>query len=276
MTREPRIAFIGGGNMARSLIGGLIADGYPGERIVVSEPDAERRDRLRAELGVAATDDNLAAAEDAEAVILAVKPQVIRGVAEQVGPSVRAHGAVAVSIAAGVRLGDLERWLGAGTAVVRAMPNTPALVRSGATALIANATASQAQAELAETLLRAVGQTRWLATEQQMDAVTALSGSGPAYFFLIMEALEEAGTELGLDRETARLLTLETAIGAARMALEAEETPAELRQRVTSPGGTTEQALNVLENSDLRGALQRAAQAAAARAHELGNLLGEQ
>ncbi len=276
MTREARIAFIGGGNMARSLIGGLITDGYPANRIVVSEPDADRRSRLGAELGVEATEDNAAAAQGAEAVILAVKPQVIRGVADALGPTIRQQGAVAVSIAAGVRLGDLERWLGDGTPIVRTMPNTPSLVRSGATALIANDAASSAQGNLAERLLRAVGQTRWLDTEQQMDAVTALSGSGPAYFFLVMEALEDAGTELGLDRETARLLTLETATGAARMALEADDTPAQLRQRVTSPQGTTERALGVLEDADLRGALQRAAEAAAERADELGNLLGEQ
>ena len=276
MTREARIAFIGGGNMARSLIGGLITDGYPANRIVVSEPDADRRSRLGAELGVEATEDNAAAAQEAEAVILAVKPQVLRGVAEALGPTIRQQGAVAVSIAAGVRLGDLERWLGDSTPLVRTMPNTPSLVGSGATALIANAAASTAQCNLAERLLRAVGQTRWLDTEGQMDAVTALSGSGPAYFFLIMEALEDAGAELGLDRETARLLTLETALGAARMALEAEDTPAQLRRRVTSPQGTTEQALEVLEDADLRGALQRAARAAAERADELGNLLGEQ
>ncbi|MBK5935921.1 MAG: pyrroline-5-carboxylate reductase [Halorhodospira halophila] len=276
MAQHARIAFIGGGNMARSLIGGLIADGYPATHIVASEPETERRERLAGELGIETCADNAAAAEAADAVILAVKPQVMRGVAEALGPIIARRGAVAISIAAGIRLGDLQRWLGAGTAIVRTMPNTPSLVQSGATALYANEQASEAQRELAETLLRAVGQTRWLENEQQMDAVTAISGSGPAYFFLVMEALEEAGVELGLDRETARLLTLETATGAARMALESDDPPAQLRQRVTSPGGTTERALEVLEASDLRGALQRAAEAAATRADELGNLLGEQ
>ncbi len=276
MGRDAQIAFIGGGNMARSLIGGLLADGHPATHIRVSEPDADRRERLEHELGIRALADNAAAAAEAEAVILAVKPQVMRSVAEEVGPALRQRQAAAISVAAGVRLTDLERWLGAGLPVVRAMPNTPALVQSGATALIANDAASRAQRELAERLLRAVGQTLWLEHEGQMDAVTAISGSGPAYFFLMMEALEDAGVELGLDRETARLLSLETATGAARMALESTDAPAELRRRVTSPGGTTERAIDTLEEADLRGALQRAAAAAAGRAEEIGNLLGEQ
>ncbi len=276
MTHQARIAFIGGGNMARSLIGGLIADGYAADRIRVSEPDRARGERLAAEMGVTVLEDNREAADGVDAAILAVKPQVIRTVAEQVGPTLTQHGALAVSIAAGVRITDLERWLGPPSAVVRCMPNTPSLVRSGATALCANTAATEAQRELAESLMRAVGQTLWVEDERLMDAVTALSGSGPAYFFLVMEALEEAGVELGLEREAARLLTLETATGAARMALESDDTPAQLRQAVTSPGGTTEQALNVLEDADLRGAIRRAAQAAATRADELGNLLGEQ
>ncbi|MBK1726657.1 pyrroline-5-carboxylate reductase [Halorhodospira neutriphila] len=276
MSTESQIAFIGGGNMARSLVGGLIADGYPAQRITVSEPEPERREQLRSRFGVAVTADNGEALEGADAVVLAVKPQTVRTVAEEIAPALGQAGAVAISIAAGVRLADLQRWLGPQAAVVRAMPNTPSLIQSGATALIANAQVSAAQHSLAESLLRAVGQTQWLTDEAQMDAVTAISGSGPAYFFLLMEALEEAGVELGLDRETARLLTLETATGAARMALESEDTPARLRERVTSPGGTTERALGVLDDADLRGAIQRAAEAAAHRAHELGNLLGEQ
>lgn len=276
MSTESQIAFIGGGNMARSLVGGLIADGYRAQRITVSEPDPEKREQLHSRFGVAVTADNGEAATGADAVVLAVKPQTARTVAEEVGPTLRQAGAVAISIAAGVRLTDLQRWLGPQAAVVRAMPNTPSLIQSGATALIANEQVSAAQHSLAESLLRAVGQTQWLTDEAQMDAVTAISGSGPAYFFRLMEALEEAGVELGLDRETARLLTLETATGAARMALESEDTPARLRERVTSSGGTTERALGVLDDADLRGAIQRAAEAAAHRAHELGNLLGEQ
>lgn len=276
MPNNAQVAFIGGGNMARSLAGGLIADGYANERLRIAEPNAERRDYLAGELGITTTADNREAAEGADAVVLAVKPQVVRSIAEEVGETIRKHGAVAISVAAGVRLQDIERWLGEGAAVVRAMPNTPSLVRSGATALLANTQVSPTQQELAESLLRAVGQTLWLDVEEDMDIVTAVSGSGPAYFFLLMEALEDAAVDQGLQREQARLLVLETATGAARMALEAEDSPGELRQRVTSPGGTTERALGVLNDYDLHGAINSAVKAAANRAEELGKLLGEQ
>jgi pyrroline-5-carboxylate reductase len=207
---------------------------------------------------------------------LTVKPQTVRSVAEQLGELIREQGTVVISVAAGVRLQDIERWLGEGVAVVRTMPNTPALVRSGATALLANAQVSEAQKELAESLMRAVGQIQWLDVEEEMDIVTAISGSGPAYFFLLMEALEDAAAEQGLDRERARLSILETATGAARMALESEDSPGVLRDRVTSPGGTTESALNVLNENDFHGSIGKAVKAAANRAEELGKLLGEQ
>ncbi|MBK1735273.1 pyrroline-5-carboxylate reductase [Halorhodospira abdelmalekii] len=276
MHRETRVSFIGGGNMARSLIGGLIADGHSSTRIHVAEPDSERRDALARDFAVPTYAENRAAVEQADAVILAVKPQVIREVAEALGEQLRQQQTLAISVAAGVRLRDLERWLGADAAIVRTMPNTPALVRSAATALLANARVSAAQRELAESLLRAVGQTLWLDDEAEMDVVTAVSGSGPAYFFLLMEALEEAAVERGLDRERARLLVLETATGAARMALESSDAPGTLRQRVTSPGGTTERALEVLEQHNIHAAVKGAVAAAAARAEEIGNLLGEQ
>ncbi|WP_163144634.1 pyrroline-5-carboxylate reductase, partial [Arhodomonas sp. KWT] len=184
--------------------------------------------------GVTVTGDNAEAVDGADAVVLAVKPQVIRDVAESLGGQLRAQHTLTISIAAGVREADLSRWLGGRVAVVRAMPNTPALVQTGATALYANEHVTEHGRNLAESLLRAVGVTEWLSDEALMDAVTAISGSGPAYFFLLMEMMEDAGTELGLPREKARLLTLETALGAARMALESEETPARLRERVTS------------------------------------------
>lgn len=276
MPNDSQLAFVGGGNMARSLIGGLLADGYSAERIRFAEPSSERREILARELGVTSTADNLEAATGADAVILTVKPQTVRSVAEQLGELIREQGTVVISVAAGVRLQDIERWLGEGVAVVRTMPNTPALVRSGATALLANAQVSEAQKELAESLMRAVGQTQWLDVEEDMDIVTAISGSGPAYFFLLMEALEDAAAEQGLDRERARLLILETATGAARMALESEDSPGVLRGRVTSPGGTTESALNVLNENDFHGSIGKAVKAAANRAEELGKLLGEQ
>ncbi len=275
MTTQSTIAFIGGGNMTRSLVGGLLADGYPAERITVTEPEPDRRQALADDLGVTVTGDNVDAAANAGTVVLAVKPQVIHEVAEQIGGSIADSGALVISIAAGVRIGDIERWLGGSPAVVRTMPNTPALVQSGATALVANARVTEGQRNEAESLLRAVGLTQWLEDERLMDAVTAVSGSGPAYFFLLMEALEEAAVEQGLEREAARLLTLETAIGAAKMALESSEPPARLRERVTSPGGTTEQALRVLEEGNMRELMGRAVTAAARRAQELGTMLGE-
>lgn len=273
---QSTIAFIGGGNMARSLIGGLVADGYPPERIRVADPDAERRLALASDFGITASARNLEAAESASGLVLAVKPQVIRQVAEELAATVQRQGTVVISIAAGIREPDLNRWLGGEAAVVRTMPNTPSLVQSGATALYANARVSAAQKELAESLLRAVGVVQWLDEEALMDAVTAVSGSGPAYFFLLMELMEDAGTKLGLPRKTARLLTLETALGAARMALESDDDPQTLRRRVTSPGGTTERAISTLEEGDIRDLLERAIRAAAGRAGELGKQLGEQ
>ncbi|MBA1149459.1 pyrroline-5-carboxylate reductase [Ectothiorhodospiraceae bacterium WFHF3C12] len=276
MSAASRIAFIGGGNMARSLIGGLIADGYDPGFIWVAEPDAERRGQLAAQFQVNTTGDNTEAAGQAEAVVLAVKPQMVKTVCEPLGPVLREHAGLAISIAAGVRETDISRWLGGDVAVVRTMPNTPSLVRAGATALYANQHVTEEQRALAESLLRAVGLTQWLEDESLMDAVTAISGSGPAYFFLVMEMLEESGAGLGLPRETARLLALETALGAAKMALESDEDPQSLRHRVTSPGGTTEQAINTLEDGGVRELMDRAVKAAAARAAELGKMLGEQ
>jgi pyrroline-5-carboxylate reductase len=270
------IAFIGGGNMARSLIGGLIADGYPAGRIYVSDPAGERLAELAADFGVRIVGSNREAAAQADAVVLAVKPQVIRPVATELGEVLRNREALVISIAAGVRVADLVGWLGGDAAVVRSMPNTPALVQTGATALYANAKVSPAQRDLAESLLRAVGVTCWLDDEHLMDAVTAVSGSGPAYFFLLIEIMEESAARLGLPPETAKLLTQQTALGAAKMALESREDAAVLRQRVTSPGGTTERALQVLEEGGIRDLVERALRAATERAGELGDMLGRQ
>lgn len=268
------IAFIGGGNMAASLIGGLIADGYAAANIWVSDPDAEKLSALRERFFVQTTRSNLEAAKHSTVWLLAVKPQMMRQVAAELAPQALQTRPLVISIAAGIRSADLERWLGGGHAIVRAMPNTPALVRSGASALYANAMSNDAQKSAAESILRAVGVAVWLEDETLMDAVTALSGSGPAYFFLVMEALEEAGVKSGLTRETARLLTLETAFGAAKIALESNESPAELRARVTSRGGTTEQALKVLEQGRLRELFEAALKAARARSAELAEELG--
>lgn len=269
------IAFIGGGNMARSLIGGLIADGFPAQRLVVADPAKEQLAALAAEFSIRVAASNQAAVAQTDTVLLAVKPQIMQQVMQDLAEPLRARQPLLISIAAGVRVVDLERWVGGAPAIVRAMPNTPALVRSGATALFANPQVSPAQRNVAESLLRAAGLTCWLEQEALMDAVTAISGSGPAYFFLLMEALEAAGEQLGLPAATSRLLVLQTALGAAKMALESSAAPAELRAQVTSPGGTTEAGIGVLEAGDFRGLVEKAAQAAADRADELGRLLGE-
>lgn len=271
---DTRIGFIGGGNMAQSLIGGLINDGTAPDQIHVAEPNADHRADLAARFSIHTGGDNATLAESVDVVVLAVKPQVLGEVCREVGPAVAGHRPLVVSVAAGVRTDTIAAWLGGNPAVVRAMPNTPALVQSGATALFANAQVNNGQREQAESLLRAVGLTVWVEDEQQMDAVTALSGSGPAYFFLVMEALEAAGKAMGLPAEQARLLTLQTAFGASKMALESPEGARHLRERVTSPGGTTEQALRVLQEGDLPALFQRAAEAARDRARELAEELG--
>ena len=271
----PHVSFIGAGNMARSLIGGLIADGWPADRLRATDPDPEQRSDIASRFGIAVGGDNAAAVAGAEVVVLAVKPQVMHAVAAEIAAAAQAHRPLIISIAAGIRSADLDRWLGGDAAIVRCMPNTPALVQSGATALFANPRVGAEQRDRAETILRAVGLTLWLEREELMDAVTALSGSGPAYFFLIMEALQAAGERLGLPADTARLLALQTAFGAAKMALESPEDAAVLRRRVTSPGGTTERALQVLEDGGLRDLVLRALTAARDRSHELADQLGK-
>lgn len=269
-----QIAFVGAGNMATSLIGGLIADGHDPARIQASDPDQEQLSRLAARFGIRVAADNQAALAGAGVVVLAVKPQVLKSVAEELAPTLQHQRPLLISIAAGVREKDLLDWLGGGLPLVRGMPNTPAMVQSGASVLHASQAVSAAQKNLAESIMRAVGITQWVDDEALMDAVTALSGSGPAYFFLTMEAMSAAGEELGLSRETAHLLTLQTALGAARMAIESSETPEHLRHRVTSPGGTTERALEVLEQGGIRRLFRDALQAACERSRELSQMLG--
>ncbi len=271
---ETTIAFIGGGNMARSLIGGLIADGVSARRLRVADVNTDALESLRTQYGVAAFTENSAAVHGAQVVLIAVKPQAAHAVAIELGAALTPHRPLIISIVAGLRSADLARWLGYDAAIVRTMPNTPALVQAGATALYANLMVSAAQREQAESIMRAVGLTLWLDDEEQMNAVTALSGSGPAYFFLVMELLERVGATLGLPPETARLLTLQTAFGAAKMALESPENAATLRQRVTSPGGTTEQALKVFEERGLEQIFNAALAAASRRAQELAEQLG--
>lgn len=270
------LAFIGGGNMASSLIGGLVADGYDPGHILVSDPQHQKLADLAARFGVRSVADNAAAARRADVLVLAVKPQALKPVCLELRAAVRAHKPLLISIAAGVRESFVQEWLGGGLPLVRTMPNTPAMIQAGATVLHAGPGVTADQRNLAESILRAVGLTRWVANEGDLDAVTALSGSGPAYFFLVMESMEQAGIELGLDPETARLLTIQTALGAARMAMESRDAPATLRERVTSPGGTTERALEIFEDGDLRALFRRALSGARDRSEELSKLLGSE
>lgn len=266
------ISFIGGGNMARSLIGGLISNGVNPDRLRVA--DVLPTPVATAHYPIQVFTDNIQAISNAQVVVLAVKPQMMQSVATQLCPHLVDSSPLFISIAAGIRLNDLSRWLGDNVPLVRVMPNTPALVRSGASALFANSQVSESQRELAENILRAVGLTVWLRNESLMDLVTALSGSGPAYFFLIMELLEKAAIELGLPQEQANLLTIQTAFGAAKMALESNETPDILRNRVTSKGGTTEQAIKTLVESGLEEHLKQALIAARDRSIQLADELG--
>jgi pyrroline-5-carboxylate reductase len=276
---QPLVGFIGAGNMARALAGGLLASGYARQRLILSDPLPEQREGAARALGLEVYADNKAVAERAEVLVFAVKPQTLAAAAREVAEIVQRRLPLVVSVAAGVRTADLERWLsgggGEGLAIVRAMPNTAALVGSGAAGLYANARVDETQREIAESLLRAVGVAVWVEREELLDVVTALSGSGPAYFFLLMEILEEEAIAHGLAPAQARLLVCETAFGAAKMALEGAEEPARLRARVTSPGGTTEAAVRVLEEGGLRGLFRRAFAAAVARARELAELFGK-
>jgi pyrroline-5-carboxylate reductase len=272
--KDCNITFIGGGNMARSLIGGLIADGFNPQHISVSDPNQSSLTHLNDAFDIKGFTDNIEAVSQADVVILAVKPQQLQSVIKGFS-SVWHSDKLLISIAAGIKLNDIARWLNSSTAaIVRTMPNTPSLVQAGATALFANKFVSETQRELSESILRAVGLALWVEDESQIDAVTALSGSGPAYFFLVMEAMENAAIEMGLPEETAKLLCIQTAFGASKMALESDETTHILRQRVTSPGGTTERAIHELEDGGLASLFENALIAAALRSRELANELG--
>jgi pyrroline-5-carboxylate reductase len=263
------IAFIGGGNMARSLIGGLVARGTQAGAIRVAEPVEALRESLARDFGVQVSADNAQAAAGADTWVLAVKPQVMRAVCEALAPVAQAARPLVVSIAAGITSAQLERWLGGNTAVVRTMPNTPALLGAGVTGLFANAGVDAAGRERTESLLSAAGKTVWIDDEALMDAVTAVSGSGPAYVFLMAEAMQAAGEAEGLRAKDARTLALHTILGAARMLTEGDEPAAELRRRVTSPGGTTQAALESFEHDGFRDIVARAIHAATVRGREL-------
>ncbi len=266
---QPKIAFIGAGNMAASIVGGLTAQGLAPDSITASDPYEESLSRLQQVAAVNTTQNNDEAIAGADVVVLAVKPQVMQQVATSIASAVQQHQPLIISIAAGIEINSLDKWLGGNLAIVRCMPNTPALVQTGATALYANAQVSDSQRQQADQILRAVGIALWVDDEAQLDAVTAISGSGPAYFFLVIEAMQAAGEELGLAPELARQLTLQTALGAAKMAIGSDVDTSELRRRVTSPGGTTHAAISSFEANGFQKIFTQALTAARDRSESL-------
>ena len=264
-----KIGFIGGGNMASSLISGLIASGHSPQHLWVSDINPDTLKALAENLNVNTSASNDAVINEVDVVVLAVKPQILGSVAKSAAALIQQKKSLVVSIAAGISQHSLSQWLGADTAIVRCMPNTPALVLTGATALHANARVTDEQRNLAENIMRSVGIALWVNDESELDAVTAVSGSGPAYYFLLMEAMEKAALDLGLSEVTARLLVQQTALGAAKIALESSESPEQLRKRVTSPGGTTQRAIETFEQGGFTELVSKALHAARDRSIEM-------
>ncbi|MCP5347534.1 MAG: pyrroline-5-carboxylate reductase [Pseudomonadales bacterium] len=268
-----RIGFIGAGNMANSLIRGLLGRGVAPGRLLAADIDSDKLEQLQSDCGIQVS-TAAEIASTADVVVLAVKPQVMKTACRELHAALQGRDCLIVSVAAGITLEHLGNWLGRELALVRCMPNTPALVGKGATALYANDRVSTSQQQLAEAILSAVGLAIWLQSETDIDAVTALSGSGPAYFFLLMEAMQEVALEMGLDADVARQLTCQTALGAAELASRSQVSTAELRRQVTSPGGTTEQALKRFEQGGLRELVRQALLAAQQRSRELARDFG--
>jgi pyrroline-5-carboxylate reductase len=270
------LTILGGGNMGRALIGGMLRRGTRPEHITVGESVEAARDALSADFGVQCVADNAAAVEPASVVVVAVKPQVAGAVLAPLQPLLQRSRPLVISIAAGIRLAALETWCGAGVPVVRAMPNRPALVGAGATGLFAPASVASAQREVAERVMQAVGEVIWVAAEDDLDVVTALSGSGPAYFFLLAELLTQGAIDLGLEPAAARRLAIATLHGAGQLAHAGDGDLARMRAEVTSKGGTTEAAVKAFEAADLRGIVARALEAATRRGRELAAQFGAQ
>ncbi|SIS43050.1 pyrroline-5-carboxylate reductase [Neptunomonas antarctica] len=274
MSQHPTLAFIGAGNMARAIIGGLVSNGYPAEKIRASAPTINKLDDLKA-LGLFTTQDNVEAMHSADVVILAVKPQMFKAVLLQLAATAAQTKPLFISVAAGITSSSINQWLGGNQAIVRCMPNTPALVKMGTNGLYANNSVTPEQRTQAEEILSATGLTLWVEDEELLHAVTAVSGSGPAYYFLFMEAMIAAGEKQGLSRDMATQLTLQTARGAAEMAIQSDVTPAVLRRRVSSPNGTTEQAILSFQANKLETLVEEAMQACAARSVAIAKELGD-
>jgi pyrroline-5-carboxylate reductase len=269
------IAFIGCGNMAGSMIRGLVADGYPKEKLWATNRQTDRLNELADQLGVHVTSDNLEAVLNADVLVLAVKPKVMRQLCNEIKETVQKQKPLIISVAIGVSAEMLSNWLGEGLAIVRSMPNTPSLIGAGAAGLFENAEVSAAEHDVAESIHRAVGMVIWVKQESLIDVVASLSGSGPAYFFYFMELMEKTACNLGLDGEAANLLALQTALGASKLAIESSDSVEVLRRKVTSPKGTTEQALAVFQ-AYLPEVVEKAMHAAVKRAGQLTNDLAKE
>jgi len=266
------LAIIGAGNMGASLVQGLLRDGYPSEKITVADPDETKLKYFVAK-NIRVSTHNENAIKNAEIVLFAIKPQMMHSVLQSLKEMLQKQKTLIISIAAGIRTENISQIISSNPSIVRVMPNTPAIIGCSASVLFANKHVTQNEKNLAESILRAVGLTVWIQNENLMDAVTALSGSGPAYFFLVMEILQKAGEKLGLSSELSRILTLQTAFGAAKMALESDKNVNALRSEVTSKGGTTEAAMQVLEKENIRNIFEKALNAACTRSHELAPML---
>lgn len=269
MQNQPTIAFIGAGNMASAIIGGLIKNGYNSDSITAADPYQPSLDKLSQSFNVKTSSDNNQAIADADIIVLAIKPQQMASVCKAIAQNPALQNALIISIAAGITCKLLESCMNTDIAIIRCMPNTPALISEGATGAFANANVKSEQKEQAQQLLNAIGITQWVDEEHLLDAVTAVSGSGPAYFFLMIEAMQAAGTKLGLDAQTAKALSIQTALGAAKMVQQSELEPATLRENVTSPNGTTEAALKVFAQMDFNNIVEQALNAADARSKSL-------
>jgi len=278
MLNDEKIGFIGGGNMAASLIGGLCQSGVSPDRILVADPDEHKCAQLAAEFAVGIAPDNAGLAQNCSVCVIAVKPQVLKTVLEPLQDMLDG-GPLLISVAAGINIASLTAWSGGHCPVIRTMPNTPALIRQGASALFcdphAPVVATERQKQVATSIMQAVGIALWVDEESQLDTVTALSGSGPAYFFYIMDALVHAASRRGLPADTARQLCLQTARGAAALAQSSDKSLARLRQNVTSPGGTTEQGIKTMQALHIEDILDQALAAAQNRSVELSNQTGE-
>lgn len=274
MTENQIISFVGGGNMAHSIIGGLLASGWNADQIHVSDPQEEQRIRLQQKFSVEVYQDNLSCVQHGEIIVFAVKPQMMREAVSSVSHLLQTNQPLILSIAAGIRIADMIRWIGAQLPIIRVMPNTPALVGSGVTAMLANPRTTEQQRLTAQSVMQSVGPVVQVESERDIDVVTGISGSGPAYYFKLMEIMIESAETNGLDQQAARTLVLETALGAARLALASDHPPDQLRRQVTSPGGTTQAALSFMEANGIDRIIADGIQAAIEKSNELADALG--